>query len=158
MQTLKEAIYLLIGIVLIVGSVYLVLQRPAPRKYQVYSAIRTVQIGEKGIPVEVADSEEERTLGLSGREGLETGTGLLFIFETPGHYGFWMKDMKFPIDIVWISESGKVVGIEKNINPDSYPALFYPSESVKYVLELNSNDAENLGIDTLSQVYLGPQK
>lgn len=69
-----------------------------------------------------------------------------------------MKDMNFPIDIVWIGEDWKVVSINTLVNPDTYPEVFYPALPVKYVLELNSGEASILGIDTLTQLYFDDQK
>ena len=151
---MKDKFFLLIGILIIAWSFYAVLQRPAPAKYQKtdnslqLSVNSFIRIGDKNISVEIADTDEERTLGLSGRESLESDYGLLFVFDTPGKYGFWMHDMNFSIDIIWIDENWKVVGIERLVNPDTYPKIFYPIETIKYVLEINSGESSRLGIDT----------
>ena len=65
---------------------------------------KTIHIGRVPIAVAIADTLEKRTQGLSGRESLSANEGLLFVFSTSGAYGIWMKDMRFPIDIIWISE------------------------------------------------------
>lgn len=103
---------------------------------------------------EVADTLPARERGLSGRNGLGADEGLLFVFDKPGRYGFWMKDMLFPIDIIWISENGIVVHIEQNISPETYfknkpPQTFINQVDAKYVLELAAHQAEKYG------VYLG---
>ncbi len=85
--------------------------------------------------VRVADSPIERARGLSGTASLSNGEGMLFVFEKLGIYGFWMKDMNYPIDIIWINEKWQVVGTSKNLSPDSFPTVFYPPEPVRYVLE-----------------------
>ncbi len=87
------------------------------------------------IPVEIADTEALRTLGLSGRESLDYNSGLLFVFDRPDRYGFWMKDMKFSIDIVW-AESGRIIYIEKSVSPTTFPKVFYPTTPASLVLEL----------------------
>ena len=74
-------------------------------------------------------------------------TGLIFVFDTPGKYGFWMKNMKFSIDIAWIDETLQVVGVERLINPDTYPKVFYPPGNIKYVLEIGAGEAQKYGID-----------
>lgn len=153
---MKNTFFLILGVVIVVGSFYLFLQRPASNSYQkenwktekVLLPGPALKVGEKFVPIEIAETPESRTLGLSGRESLEKGTGLLFIFEGSAEYGFWMKEMKFPIDIVWIDENWIVAGVERGVSPDTFPQKFYPSRPVKYVLELNSGDALNLGIDT----------
>lgn len=97
-----------------------------------------VYIGDLQIPVSIADSSEEQEQGLSGTASLDAGTGKLFIFNTSGRYGFWMKDMKYSLDIVWIDQDFKIIAIDKDISPESYPKIFYPPSDVKYVLELNA--------------------
>src|SRR3989344_4406691 len=117
---MKDKFFLVLGIMIILGSFYLFIQKPAPEYHQFTPLIR---IGDQTIAVEIADSEEERNLGLSGRESMPSGSRLLFIFNLSGKYGFWMKDMYFPIDIVWIDESWQVIGVERNLDPDTYPQV-----------------------------------
>ena len=99
---------------------------------------------------EVADTKASRELGLSGREMLRPNEGMLFVFETPGRYGFWMKDMKFPLDIVWINQNGVVVFVEKNFTPESYlqntPKVVTNNNDASYVLEMNNGRAEEYGL------------
>src|SRR5581483_7593288 len=64
---------------------------------------QTIQVGSSTFNVEMATTPAEQACGLSGREGLADGTGMFFVFGSGGMQSFWMKDMKFPIDIVWIS-------------------------------------------------------
>ena len=98
--------------------------------------ISSVSVGSTTISVEVADTQRERAQGLSGRAELALGHGMLFVFEREGEWGIWMKDMHFPIDILWADNEGRVITIEKNISPDTYPKVFYPRGSALYVLEV----------------------
>lgn len=84
---------------------------------------------------EVASTPEAREQGLSGRTEVPPGSGMLFVFDVPGSYGFWMKDMLMPIDMIWIDESGTMIGVTENVQPDSYPEAFKPPSPVLYVLE-----------------------
>ncbi len=94
-----------------------------------------------------ADTDELRTKGLSGRTSLEKDTVMLFSFPTPGVYGFWMKDMLFPIDILWTNEAGDTVQhIERNLSPDTYPKAFYPPEPSKYVLEIAADGFKDVQV------------
>lgn len=102
-----------------------------------YKKVKQIKIGETVINVEVADTDEERVQGLSGREKLEEETGLLFVFEKEGNYGIWMKDMKFAIDIVWLDQNKKIVHIEEKVLPDSFPKVFNSSLPSLFVLETN---------------------
>lgn len=104
--------------------------------------ILAVNIRNKTIEVEVADNLLTRKQGLSDREALGEDQGMLFIYTEAGNYSFWMKDMKFPIDIIWIDENYKVIDITKNILPDTFPQSFQPAYPVKYVLEVNANWAD----------------
>lgn len=96
-----------------------------------------IQIGTTTIIAEIADTKEKRGLGLSGRPALPADGGMLFVFDQPGNYGFWMKDMNFPIDIVWLDANKKIIGTTKNLQPKSYPQIFYPPAPIKYALEIN---------------------
>lgn len=89
---------------------------------------------------EIADSPEERSQGLSNRSEVPYD-GLLFVFPELDRPGFWMKEMNFAIDIIWLRDTGEIVGIEEAVSPDTYPARFYPPEPVRYVLEVPAGTA-----------------
>lgn len=97
---------------------------------------KVIIIGESAVTVEVADSEEERKQGLSGREVLEPGNGMFFIFDQPGLHGIWMKDMNFPIDILWFDQYGELVHFEEHVSPETFPDTFFPRSPSRYVLEV----------------------
>ena len=99
-------------------------------------ATTTLSIHKIPIVVYVARSPAERELGLGGRKGLASSTGMLFVFDINGDYGFWMKDMQFDIDIVWIDENKRIVHVESNVLANSYPQVFRPTTPALYVLEL----------------------
>ena len=88
------------------------------------------------IAVSIADTPEEREQGLSDTDPLPPNTGKFFVFEEPGEYGFWMKDMNYSIDIIWLHESLSIVSIAKNATPESFPEVFYPARNSMYVLEV----------------------
>ncbi|MCR4306388.1 MAG: DUF192 domain-containing protein [Candidatus Yonathbacteria bacterium] len=96
----------------------------------------SVFVGETEVFVEVADTREKRTLGLSGKEALGEKNGMLFIFGKSGLYSFWMKEMRFSIDIIWIDESFHVADITEEISPESFPDMFRPAVPIRYVLEV----------------------
>lgn len=151
MELLKKTFFSLLGLTVIVWSFYIVLTKPAPAKYQETKPVSTWQVNTpdgQRIIVELANTPEKRERGLSSRDLLETGHGLLFIFDTPGTYGFWMKDMRFPIDIVWIDENWQIIAVERNVSPETFPQIFTPEKPIRYALELNAGEAEIFGIDT----------
>ncbi|MDE2018933.1 MAG: DUF192 domain-containing protein [Patescibacteria group bacterium] len=101
-----------------------------------------VIIGDNTFDVEIASTTMEKTLGLSGRNGLGANQGMLFIFSDPGVQHFWMKDMKFSIDIIWISDD-RVAGFVQNAAPEPGVPLWnlqiYNSpDSVDKVLEVDA--------------------
>ncbi len=106
------------------------------------------------VVAEVADTRSSRELGLSGRTGLHINEGMLFIFDVPGKYGFWMKDMLFPIDIVWINQNGIIVKGEENLSPSSYPSTFINDSDASYVLELAAGSIERYGLYLGSKVKI----
>ncbi len=104
--------------------------------------IQYVKIAGVSVKIDLAITPEAKSRGLSGRIFLLDNTGMLFIFPTSNLYPFWMKDMNFPIDIIWIAESKQVVYIQKNATPESYPAVFGGEVKAKYVLEVPANFTE----------------
>jgi uncharacterized membrane protein (UPF0127 family) len=100
-----------------------------------------IYVGDTPIKVEIADTPEERAKGLSGTLP-EPPRSLLFVFETVGDWGIWMKDMQYPIDVLWIDDAMKVVSIEENMQPASYPRVYKPGTPVRYVLELPAGFVE----------------
>lgn len=105
-----------------------------------------VKIGKNSLLVYIADDKCKKDLGLSGKETLDNEEGMMFIFEKLGKYPFWMKDMKFSIDILWINDNFKVVGIEKNVSPKSYPKTYGNNYPALYVLETQNGYLEKNNI------------
>lgn len=99
---------------------------------------KILKIGGVTLNIEVADTGSTREQGLSGRSSLAENEGLFFIFQTEGYYGFWMKDMNFPIDMIWINKDKKIVYIESNVSPETYPKVFEPTSPSLYVLETSA--------------------
>ena len=113
-----------------------------------YRKDSNVKIGSHVVKTEVVQSKQEQQKGLSNRQCIGTQQGMLFVFDKPGHYSFWMKDMRFAIDIIWIGADHKVVGIEKKVEPSTYPDSFINKDnSALYVLELQAGQVDALGID-----------
>lgn len=102
-----------------------------PRKETISFPARNVSVA-----AEIADTAEKRAQGLSVRESLPTGSGMWFVFSEEGRHGFWMKDMHFAIDIIWLNERLQIVDTWRNASPDSYPKIVVPKVPAKYVLEV----------------------
>jgi len=113
--------------------------------------IARLRIARVVMEVELSQNLGERELGLSGRQSLASGKGMLFIFPKPGLYVIWMKNMKFPIDIIWLDQNYKVIYIKENARPESYPETFSPPDLAQYVLETN------IGFADKYQIKIGDQ-
>jgi uncharacterized protein len=102
------------------------------------------------IQVRVAETQKQRGIGLSNLEMLPKDQGMLFLFEKTGLYQFWMKDMNFPIDIIWLRAAAEgyygVVHVASDVSPDSYPNLIDPKTDADAVLEVSAGVAKELGI------------
>lgn len=92
--------------------------------------------------LEVADTARTRIKGLSNRDSLPPKTGMLFVFDRPSEQCFWMKDMRFPIDMIWLNERQVITKIESDVQPSTYPNQFCAQET-KYVVELNTGEAKH---------------
>lgn len=109
---------------------------------QTQKQFNTVVIGGETVHVTTVNTPESREKGLSGRESLAPDEGMLFVFSEEGFHAFWMKDMRFSIDIIWISETLEVVDIASNVSPDTYPTSFSPKTKATYVLEVPAGFAQ----------------
>ena len=104
---------------------------------------------------------EQRRQGLSGREALESGGGMLFVYESARPLQFWMVRMQFPLDFVWIDDDCKVGEITQNVPPplpgaeDSEIVRVSPSGEMQFVLEINAGEAEALGLGVGDGVVFG---
>ena len=117
-----------------------------------------ITVGEIELNVLLADTPSERARGLSNMRSLEPFDGMLFTFPRPGIQEFWMKDMKFPIDIVWLRD-GVVTGVSKNIPPEigvsEKNLRRYKSPGlVDAVLELPAGESQILGIFRGTEITL----
>ena len=104
-----------------------------------------VRIGRAVFSVEVADTEPIRERGLGYRDTLCATCGMLFVFDRPDTYAFWMKGMRFPLDMLWIRD-GSIVHIERSVDFHDQRAVYAPGQPADQVLELNAGTCEQKGI------------
>ena len=104
----------------------------------------TIYIADTPFSVRVADTPAERAQGLSGTAPLGPREGMLFIFPESDRYGFWMKDMNYPIDILWFDDTLQLVDVAINVRPESYPESFAPDAPARFVVELPAFTADRL--------------
>lgn len=143
-------------IVLLLAVLALVLLwQPAPNDESQIAATSEfsdgfIFIGDHQIQFELADNAAEQAVGLSTKTGLESNQGMLFAFTEPNIPSFWMKNMQFPIDIIWIHQD-RVVGVVSNVQPqpgvpDSELTTYFPETPVNFVLEVQAGWAEQNGL------------
>lgn len=135
---------MIIPTLLIISLLFLILSGKTKTK--------KVLVAGRPLIVEVADTPQKREQGLSGREKMCSDCGMLFVFDQPGIYPFWMKEMYFDIDILWIIDD-KVADITfgAKVPPKeefSAPKIIYQSKSpINSVLEVNAGWVEKNGIE-----------
>lgn len=157
---MKQIIFLFLGtiaFIIVVG----IFSKDINQKTQSSPSLvkEEVTIGNTRVLAQVADDEAERKKGLGGRESLPENEGMLFVFpQSSSGVSFWMKEMKFPLDIIWISDE-KVVKIDKNAQPepgisDNALRRYTPGAEVKYVLEVNAGFSDRNDLKTGDSVSL----
>jgi len=113
-----------------------------------------VSIGKLSVNAKIVSSANDKKTGLLKYDSLPLDQGMLFIFDKSDIYTFWMKGMKFAIDIIWIDQDNKVVDIARNVPPepgknDVQLKQYKPNAAAKYVLEVNA------GLSDLNNIQIG---
>ncbi len=132
----------IIILILIVVVIVLAVAASYVKPFFAESGKKILAVGNQTFEVDVASNALTRAQGLSGRPSLGEKEGLFFLFPSAGNYGFWMKGMNFPIDIVWIN-GDRVIGFSENIQPEPGKnilnlSVYYPPGEADKVLEINA--------------------
>lgn len=96
---------------------------------------------EKTFLVEVMRDKEGLRKGLSLRESMPEGHGMLFVLDVSQEHAFWMKGMRFPLDILFIGRDMKITELLENLQPCERCPLYFPKEQPAYALELNAGQS-----------------
>ena len=106
------------------------------------------------VKAEIADTAQKRSEGLMFRGHLAEKEAMFFVFPEEDRFGFWMKNMRFPLDLIWVSSDKKVVDISKNLSvcSDEVCPSFNPADKVKYVLEVNAGFTDKYKIQIGDEV------
>ncbi len=116
---------------------------------------REIRLGSETFFVDIAETNRDRSAGLSGRKSIGQNQGMLFVFNQESKYPFWMKGMLFPIDFIWI-KNNKIVEFTKNAIPNEgiVPKIYMPESPVNMVLEIASGgvDIHKLKIGDMLEV------
>lgn len=122
------------------------------------SYTKNLFINNNEINIEVADTDESRRQGLSGRKSMPQDAGMLFIFDKVDYYSFWMPDTYFPLDFIWIN-GDTIVDITENVpnSPGSDTQglpRYKPAQPADKILELNAGAVKSLGIKIGDQIKI----
>ena len=117
--------------------------------------LKDLNVGDHIFQVEIADTLVKQGHGLAKRNSLEENHGMLFVFLDEQIRGFWMKGMKFPLDLIWIKDN-KIIGFNENIQPVwiGDPSVYYSPSPVNLVLEVSAGTVQKLGLKTGDSVLL----
>lgn len=139
----KNKLILLLVIASIIG---VSLFAYASRHKEPYDQI--IKVGKKKVYVEIADTDDEQTKGLSNRKNMSENHGMFFVFQNEAQHAFWMKDTYIPLDLIYFSKDMKVTDIKGNFEPclASYCRAFIPRHKALYVLEVNGGFADKYNI------------
>lgn len=113
----------------------------------------TIRIGDGVFQAKLAVTDEQKAKGLSGTRHLARHEAMLFIYEEDSMDRIWMKDMSFPIDVAWLDRQKRVVHIEKELQPEDYPAMFGPKNPFRYVIEFSAGTVERYSINVGSEAH-----
>lgn len=102
---------------------------------------------------EIADSSEEHRRGLAGRDELPEDRGMLFVFPGRSRQNFWMKGMKFSLDIIWIDD-GQIIAIDKSADFRNQEKLYSPGRPIDYVLEVQAGWSDQNGVKAGDKVKI----
>jgi uncharacterized membrane protein (UPF0127 family) len=118
-----------------------------------------VTVGAVEFDVELAVTPAKRSTGLGNRAPLAPNEGMFFVFPEPARETFWMKDVSYPLDFVWISPEREVIEVTASVPPDdgSDLPLYMAEQEVQYVLEIGGGRAEELGIIVGGVVTVEPE-
>ena len=124
----------------------------APMKESCVGTPQRVMLGDHTLSIEIADTPETLRQGLSDRPRMARDHGMLFVFSDLDVRTFWMKGMEFPLDIIWIGPTRRVIGVAANALPSDFPKTYVSPAPVAYVLEVNAGVADALRIATDTEV------
>lgn len=149
-------------IMVITGTVFLVLAAVFIRKYNNGSNnYKVLQINNKKLVVEIADSQKEKQKGLSGRNSMASDHGMLFSFNEPSYNTFWMKDMAFNLDFIFVND-GFIVQIVENVpypaKADDEPQVIESDVLTDAVIEVNAGFVKDNKIQIGDEVKGGDMK
>lgn len=130
----------------VVGESALESVRSVSQVYDEFPVRFPMMIGGVAVEASVATTVADRVKGLSRTTQLPSNVVKLFVFDLDGPQSIWMKDMQYPIDIIWLDTEGKVVHIAPSVDPSTYPSSFFSPVPARYVVEAGAGFAATHGV------------
>jgi len=138
---MKKVLLVFALLLVIVGGILSIKNYLNTTGFFVFKKTPTITINNQTFELRVANTQKEREIGLSETKSLPQNQGMIFIFEKPDYYSFWMKNMKIPIDIIYINKD-EIVTIQGNVQPPKSsiesPIIYTPLKPSDKVLEINA--------------------
>lgn len=141
---MKKIIFVFVLLLIVVGGTFLTQRYLNGEQVSFFKKTPIVKISNHNFNVTVADSQKEREIGLSQTKSLSQNQGMIFLFEKSDYHYFWMKNMKFPIDIIYINKD-QIVTIKNNAQPikdKESPTIYSPTQPADKVLEISAGLAK----------------
>ncbi len=139
--------YIMLGVVLVVFGLFGWFLYTASQKDPAFAVTSPMKIDGVVVQASIAKTLPERIRGLSGTKSLPKNVVKLFVFNSPGQHSIWMKDMNYAIDILWVDDLGKIVHIEREVSPETYPEAFTSPSPAYYVIETKAGFTKEKGIE-----------
>lgn len=138
---MKKVVLVFTLFLIVVGGLLFVQKYSKTGNFLLLKKTPTATINNRTFEIIVADSQKEREIGLSETKSLPENQGMVFIFDRPAYYSFWMKNMTIPIDIIYINGQ-EIVTIQNNVQPPKSPAesliIYTPTKPSDKVLEISA--------------------
>lgn len=159
MSNIKIIIWIIAILIIISLTGYFGLTQLLNKRQISNPKFQNIKIADQILTIEIADTPQLRQQGLSDQETLDASYGMLFIFDQPGLHSFWMKNMNFPLDIIWFDEKQKAVEIISSAEPEGTnpKKIYQPSDPAKYVLEVAAGFAKKYDIQKKDEFIFLPK-
>ena len=145
---MKKYLFIFAGILLLLVVVYF-LQSYIRSNFSMFESVTNVEVADRTLRLEIADDAHEREIGLSEKRSLNDDQGMVFVFDKPDFYSFWMRDMDFPIDIIYLRDN-KIVTIFENVPAPTDNTqnlkIYTPKSEADRVVELKAGASKELGL------------
>lgn len=136
------------GVVLIIGTTFLLLVLP-----NLIKPSTNLWLGDGIFDTDIALTKDARDKGLSDLSSIGANKAMLFAYPSENRWEVKVKDMKFPVDAVWLNIDKKVIYIVKHASSDDTDTVYRPEEPAKYIIEFSAGtvNSKAIGIGSVAK-------